>query len=136
MSLRGRDRQTLVCPTRPSSSSARGLLKAVAVGQILATIHPPGEGVAGFRIDGEAVPARGGAEAKLKLGAGAALEDAGIVRATRAGVVLYKPPDSLDVVSEHVHQGAIDLRSGHLDMQNLPPHSSAHVRSCEKNVHE
>jgi len=37
--------------------------------------------------------------------------------ARQAGVVLYKSGESLDVVAQHVHQGAVDLRSGHLDMQ-------------------
>jgi len=37
--------------------------------------------------------------------------------ARHGGVVLYKPEQSLDVVAQHIHQGAVDLRTGHLDMQ-------------------
>jgi hypothetical protein len=53
----------------------------------------------------------------LKLGPGVELDAAGGVRARHPGVVLYKSDESIDVVAQHVHQGAVDLHSGHLDMR-------------------
>jgi hypothetical protein len=95
----------------------RGLLKTVSAEQLVAVIHPPEPGQAGLSEDGQPLPARPGEPAKLRLGAGVTLEPEGRVLARHAGVVLYKPGDSLDVVAEHVHRGAVDLHSGHLDMQ-------------------
>lgn len=95
----------------------RGLLKSVAAEQLVATLHAADAGRAGVAVDGQELPARAGAEAKLKLGAGVSVDATGAVRARQRGVVLYKSGESLDVVAEHVHQGAVDLHSGHLDMQ-------------------
>ena len=95
----------------------RGLLKSVTDQQLVATVHPPDAGQAGSSVDGQALLARTGVAAKLKLGAGVSVDSAGAVRAVRDGVVLYKPGESLDVVTEHVHQGVVDLHTGHLDMQ-------------------
>ncbi|HVY30382.1 MAG TPA: FapA family protein [Polyangiaceae bacterium] len=82
----------------------RGLLKPAEPGQLL-----------GRWLSCDVEPGVRSAS-KLRLGAGVVFENDGSVRATRAGVVLYKPGDLLDVVAEHVHQGAVDLRTGHLDM--------------------
>jgi uncharacterized protein (DUF342 family) len=41
----------------------------------------------------------------------------GVVRAARAGIVTYKPSYTIDVVDHHVHDGSVDLHSGHLHMQ-------------------
>ncbi len=93
----------------------RGLLKAVAAGEIVARVFVAEGGQAGVTVDGRALPARAGAAAKLKLGAGVAIDADGVVRALQGGVVLHKPGDSLDVVGQHVHEGAVDLHTGHLD---------------------
>ena len=95
----------------------RGLLKSVSAGQLVARLHPPAPGQAGVDVDGQVLPARAGEPAKLKLGAGVRLDPDGSVCALHDGVVLYKTGASLDVVAKHVHQGAVDLHSGHLDMQ-------------------
>ena len=92
----------------------RGLLKSVVAAQLVAIVHAPEAGQVGFTVAGEALPAKAGVAAKLKLGAGVELDAEGGVRARHAGVVLYKPGESLDVVAQHVHQGAVDLHSGHL----------------------
>lgn len=95
----------------------RGLLKTLSAGQLVAVIHPPEPGQAGLSADGQVLPARAGEPAKLQLGPGVTLEPEGRVLARHGGVALYKPGESLDVVAEHVHRGAVDLHSGHLDMQ-------------------
>ena len=95
----------------------RGLLKTVSAGQLVALIHPPEPGQAGLSEDGQMLPARAGEPAKLQLGAGVTREPEGRVLARHGGVVLHKPGELLDVVAEHVHRGAVDLHSGHLDMQ-------------------
>jgi len=95
----------------------RGLLKSVSAEQLVARLHPPEPGLPGLTADGQTLPARAGLPAKLKLGAGVAMDAEGAVRARHDGVVLYKVGESLDVVAQHVHQGAVDLHSGHLDMQ-------------------
>ena len=95
----------------------RGLLKVVLAEQIVAHIFAPEPGHAGFTVTGESLAAFSGAAAKLKLGAGVVVDAEGVVRARHGGVVLYKPEQSLDVVAQHIHQGAVDLRTGHLDMQ-------------------
>ena len=95
----------------------RHLLTSVAQDQILAIVRSAQPGSAGRSVDGQVLPARSGTEAKLKLGSGVAVDAEGNVRALRGGVVLFKPGEALDVVDRHVHQGAVDLRTGHLDMQ-------------------
>ncbi len=94
----------------------RGLLKSVSAGQLVALVHPPEPGIEGLSAEGEVMPARAGEPLKLKLGAGVTLDAEGRVSAVHDGVVLYKPGESLDVVARHVHQGAVDLHTGHLDM--------------------
>jgi uncharacterized protein (DUF342 family) len=95
----------------------RGLLKVVMAEQVVATLVAPEPGHAGFTVRGEVISARSGAATKLKLGAGVVADAEGVVRARHGGVVLYRPGESLDVVAQHIHQGAVDLRTGHLDMQ-------------------
>ncbi len=93
----------------------RGLLKAVDSAQVVATVFAAEDGQAGVTVDGRALPARAGVAAKLKLGAGVAIDAEGVVRALQGGVVLHKPGELLDVVAQHTHQGAVDLHTGHLD---------------------
>ncbi|HXK20218.1 MAG TPA: FapA family protein [Polyangiaceae bacterium] len=95
----------------------RGLLKVVRAEQVVARVFAPEAGQAGYSVTGEPLPALSGTSAKLQLGTGVTADADGVVRARSGGVVLYKPGESLDVVAEHVHLGAVDLRTGHLDMQ-------------------
>jgi len=95
----------------------RGLLKAVTIEQIVARVVPPEPGQAGYTVTGEVLPAQSGTAAKLLLGAGVVADTEGVVRARHGGVVLYRAGEALDVVAQHVHRGAVDLHTGHLDMQ-------------------
>jgi uncharacterized protein len=95
----------------------RGLLKSVSAGQLIARLHPPEPGQPGVDADGQVLPALAGEPAVLKLGAGVVLDAHGAVHARHDGVVLSKAGESLDVVAQHVHQGVVDLHSGHLEMQ-------------------
>lgn len=95
----------------------RGLLKPVEPGQLLATWFAARAPEPGVCVDGKLLPARPAPKSKLALGDGVELTQDSLVRATRSGVVLYKPGELLAVVAEHVHRGVVDLRSGNLDMQ-------------------
>lgn len=95
----------------------RELLKPVAAGTLLARVQKAERGRSGRRVDGRELPVAKTRDFALKLGPGAALRDSGEIVATRAGVVLYASPNQLDVVQHHVHNGKVDLRSGHLDME-------------------
>ena len=95
----------------------RGLLKSVSAGQLVARIHPPEVGQPGVGPEGQSLPAPSGEAVALKLGAGVTRDSEGAVWAQHDGVVLYKADESLDVVAQHVHQGVVDLHTGHLDMQ-------------------
>lgn len=95
----------------------RGLLKSVRAGQLVARLHPPEAGQPGVSADGQVLPALAGEPAKLKFGPGVTMDAEGGVHAQHDGVVLYKAGESLDVVAQHVHQGVVDLHTGHLDMQ-------------------
>lgn len=91
----------------------RGLLKLVIPDQVVAIIHAA---IQPALAAGEAAPREPRAEVKVTLGPGVALGTDGVVRAARAGAVRYEAGKLLDVVDQHVHRGAVDLRSGHLDM--------------------
>lgn len=95
----------------------RGLLKSVEQGGVVAHLHEPGAGRAGFTVEGQPLSARGGPPSKLQLGSGLFVDEQGDVRAKSAGVVLHRGGELLDVVTQHVHNGSVDLHSGHLDMQ-------------------
>lgn len=90
----------------------RGLLKLVEAGQVVATIHP----AIPPSPSAEQPASQQRAEVKIKLGPGVTIGPDGVVRAGRAGAVRYEPGKLLDVVDQHVHRGAVDLRSGHLEM--------------------
>lgn len=95
----------------------RELLKPVCAGDALGRIVPARPGTAGHLVDGTELAAPPVHELKLTLGAGVTRGEDGTVRAARAGVIAYKSDHSLDVVEQHVHQGSVDLHSGHLHMQ-------------------
>lgn len=102
----------------------RELLKAVVAEQIVAVLHAAtlehidtASAPETLTAAAAPTPLETAASLKLALGAGVSVDAAGVVRARRAGVVLYRPAQLLDVVDRHVHQGPVDLRSGHLDMQ-------------------
>jgi uncharacterized protein (DUF342 family) len=98
----------------------RELLKPVHAGDVLGRVWPARAGRAGYLLDGTPLPVAAVAEVAVGLGPGAQRDAAGVVTATRAGIVLCKALASLelsiDVVDQHVHDGAVDLRSGHLHM--------------------
>lgn len=94
----------------------RELLKPVEPGDVLGRVWPALAGIPGSLVDGTAVPAKASKEAPIVLGPGVARDEQGVVRAARAGVVEFKEARRLDVVDHYVHQGPVDIRSGHLNM--------------------
>lgn len=95
----------------------RGLLKAAAPDQLIAVLHPAAVEPSDTEPVAPPPPALEiAALLELTLGDGVYVDEQGGVRARRAGLVLYRPGKQLDVVERYVHQGAVDLRSGNLDM--------------------
>jgi uncharacterized protein len=94
----------------------RELLKPVQRGDEIGRVWPARAGAAGRLVDGSAISPAPVKEAEVTLGSGVKRDEGGVIRATRSGVVICKTPQSIDVVDRHVHEGAVDLRSGHLHM--------------------
>jgi uncharacterized protein len=92
----------------------RELLKPVGAGDPIGRVWPARPGVDGQRVDGSPIGAELVPEATLAIGPGAQRGDDGVVRATRSGVVSYKPAQAIDVIEHHVHDANVDLHSGHL----------------------
>jgi hypothetical protein len=95
----------------------RELLKPVGCGDCLGTIHPELPGRSGLTVNGTIIPAPSVRALSLQLLRGVELGADNMIRATRDGVVLHKPGQSLDVVDHHEHQGPVDLHSGNLHMK-------------------
>jgi uncharacterized protein (DUF342 family) len=100
----------------------RELLKSVPQGTALGRVTKPRAGVPGQLVDGTPRTPEPVSDATPELGPGAAMRADGEIHATRAGIVLCTP-HQIDVVDRHVHDGAVDLRSGHLHMRG-----SLHVK--------
>ena len=94
----------------------RELLKPVAKGALIGRVEPARPGILGHFVDGSVEPPPPVKEALLELGSGVEQDTAGNVWATQAGVVVCKTPLSAAVVDSLVHEGPVDLRSGHLHM--------------------
>lgn len=95
----------------------RELLKPVQKGACVGQILAARPGNAGYRVDATPLAPRPVREVDLSLGPGVECDSQGVVRAVRAGVIVYLAGQSLDVVDQHVHPGPVDLRSGHLQME-------------------
>jgi uncharacterized protein (DUF342 family) len=95
----------------------REQLKPVRHGDILGVVHDERAGVPGRTLSGNIISVPPAKPLLLQFLAGVELCSDATVRATRDGVVLYKPAMSLDVVDHHIHQGPVDLHSGNLHMQ-------------------
>lgn len=95
----------------------RELLKGVQKDEVLGQMRRARPGTEGFLVDGTVTAAASVKELVFALGSGVVCDPKGLVRATRAGVVAYRAFEAIDVVETHVHQGPVDLRSGHLHMQ-------------------
>lgn len=94
----------------------RELLKPVPRGTLLGRVTRARAGVPGQLVDGTVCTPEPVSDRAPELGPGASISADGEIRATRAGIVLCTPRQ-LDVVDQHVHDGAVDLRSGHLHMR-------------------
>ncbi len=95
----------------------RELLKPVTSGDVLGIVHPALSGVAGQRVDGSPIAVSPPRPLSLQLLSGVTVCDDLLIRATRAGVILYVAGQYLDVVNRHLHQGHVDMHSGNLNMQ-------------------
>ncbi len=89
----------------------------VRAGEVLAVLHPPIRGTPGRAVTGEVLPPREVKEGILRAGDGAALSGDGTkVVAARAGkpVSYGTGYTRIEVAPIMVHQGNVDLASGHL----------------------
>ena len=94
----------------------RELLKQVAPGELIGTLHPAKPGLPGCRVDGTVLPVRDVQASALQLTANVTHAETGRITANRPGVVQYAESKFVDVVDQYTHVGDVDFRSGHLDM--------------------
>ena len=94
----------------------RELLKPVSEGALVGRLYAAVSGIHGQHVDGKLSHADAVREVRLRLGPGVEADAEGLVHAKQAGIVVYTPEKSLDVVDHLVHRGDVDLRSGHLVM--------------------
>jgi uncharacterized protein (DUF342 family) len=95
----------------------RELLKPAHPGDLLGSMVPARRGTAGTRVDGGSHVAPHVPGVNPRMGPGVTLHADGRVTATLAGTIVYRPPELLDVVEHYVHEGHVDVRSGHLSTE-------------------
>jgi len=95
----------------------RELLKPVSEGALVGRLYAAVSGIPGQRVDGKPLHVDAVHEVRLRLGPGLEVDAEGHVHAKHAGIVVYTPEKSLDVVDNLVHRGDVDLHSGHLVME-------------------
>jgi hypothetical protein len=93
----------------------RELLKPATPDQELGWLRSQLPGTEGRNVRGAVLPPPAVKPAAVRFESGVAVGIDGVVRATRAGVIVYVEGKSLDVSTHVVHKGAIDLRSGSLE---------------------
>ncbi len=84
----------------------RALLKPVAEGDFIGQLHAPSAGQPGRRLDGVELKVPSVSASKLRCGPTVRLDASGRAYAATAGVVMYAAESKLDIVHQHVHQGA------------------------------
>jgi uncharacterized protein len=95
----------------------RGLLTPVHSGQIVAHCQPELAGIDGCTVTGKTLPcARAPALPSEGFGDGLARSTRGDVIATQDGVLRRDDAGRLAVGDRYVHDGDVDIRSGHLEM--------------------
>lgn len=95
----------------------RELTKPAARQQVIGWFRPPVPGVDGQNVRGERVAPPAVGPPNLRLERGVTVDPDGAVRATLDGVVVYVEGASIEVASELVHKGDVDLRSGNLETE-------------------
>ena len=93
----------------------RELLKPAAPSQELGWLHVQIAGIDGRNVRGEVLSPPAVRPSAVGFESGVALGIDGVVRATRAGVIVYVEGKSLGVSTHVVHQGSVDLGSGSLE---------------------
>ncbi len=94
----------------------RGLLRPVRRGEVLARCQPPVQGMDGRTVTDRVIPfEKIPSAAALSFGEGLERDREGSVVATRDGVV-RRTDARIEIGDHYVHEGDVDLRSGHLDM--------------------
>lgn len=93
----------------------RRLIVPVRAGELLGRIAPGDPPAAGFDVHGASLPAAEAQPLAFVCGDGVLREASGELRAARTGARTIDPQGRMDVVSLHVHAGAVDLDSGNLE---------------------
>lgn len=94
----------------------RGLLTPVARGQVVAHCRPPVAGVDGCTVTGRTIPSERSRETGPLFGEGFVHDGEGNVVAARGGVLRQTDGAAITVGDHYVHDGDVDMHSGHLDM--------------------
>ena len=95
----------------------RELLKTFARDEYVGQLHQPVPGTPGRRVDGSDIAVSAVQPARLRIGPGLRTAADGRTYAIQAGVAMYSPEKTLDIVQHHIHQGHVDMHSGNLDME-------------------
>ncbi len=99
----------------------RRLVVPLEEGDLVARIHPAEPGKAGRSVYGTPIAPPEIPDVELLLGEGVRVEDDRVV-ANQSGARSVGPRGELDVVDLYVHEGDVDLTSGHLES-----HGSFHI---------
>ena len=94
----------------------RGLLTPVVRGQVVARCRPPVVGVDGCTVTGRTIPSERSREPGPIFGEGLVHDADGNVVAARGGVLRKTDGAAISVGEHYVHDGDVDMHSGHLDM--------------------
>ncbi len=96
----------------------RGLLTPVKRGQIVAHCQPAVVGIEGRTVTGDAIPfVHSPPRPTATFGEGLERQASGDVVATRDGVARRVDKAAIAVGDHYLHNGDVDLRSGHLEMR-------------------
>lgn len=95
----------------------RELLKSFDSDTCVGQLHVPVPGTPGRRLDGSEIKVPPVRPSKLRVGANLRVLGDGRVFTSKAGVVLYVPEQTLELVEHHIHPSDVDMRSGNLDMK-------------------
>ena len=81
----------------------RELLKSFERDTCVGQLHSPLPGIAGKRLDGSEIKVQAVRPSKLRVGANLRVGGDGRVYTSKAGVVMYVPEQSLELVEHHIH---------------------------------
>lgn len=91
----------------------------VEAGDLVATIYPPGEGLAGMTVHGKVIPPQGGAPVKLQMGQNIRLSDDGATIYAEAMGRVYCRGNEISVEDLYVVAGDVDFKVGNITFKGF-----------------